>query len=42
MALYKYVTIDILKKIINGSIRFTQPGAFNDPFEMLLGQRRAA
>jgi hypothetical protein len=35
MALYKYVTIDILKRIINGSIRFAQPGAFNDPFEML-------
>ncbi len=35
MALYKYVTIDVLIKIINGSIRFTQPGAFNDPFEML-------
>lgn len=35
MALYKYVTIDTLKKIIAGSIRFTQPSAFNDPFEML-------
>lgn len=35
MDLHKYVTIDTLKKILNGSIRFTQPGAFNDPFEML-------
>jgi len=35
MALYKYLTIDTLRKVINGSIRFTQPGAFNDPFEML-------
>jgi hypothetical protein len=35
MALYKYLTIDTLKKILSGSIRFTQPGAFNDPFEML-------
>ena len=34
MHLYKYVTIDTLKKIIGGSIRFTQPGAFNDPFEL--------
>ncbi len=35
MSLYKYVSIDTLKKILNGNIRFTQPGAFNDPFEML-------
>ena len=35
MSLYKYLTIDVLKKVIGGSIRFTQPGAFNDPFEML-------
>lgn len=35
MSLYKYLTIDTLKKVIGGSIRFTQPGAFNDPFEML-------
>ena len=35
MALYKYVTTGVLKHILNGSIRFTQPGAFNDPFEML-------
>lgn len=35
MALYKYVTIEALWKIIGGTIRFTQPGAFNDPFEMV-------
>jgi hypothetical protein len=35
MALYKYVSTDVLKRILNGSIRLTQPGAFNDPFEML-------
>lgn len=35
MYLHKYVTIDILKKILGGSIRFTQPGAFNDPFELV-------
>lgn len=35
MQLFKYLTIDTLEKVISGSIRFTQPGAFNDPFEML-------
>lgn len=42
MSLYKYLSIATLKKIIgdpnqsiSGSIRFTQPGAFNDPFELL-------
>jgi len=35
MSLYKYLTIDTLKKVIAGNIRFTQPGAFNDPFELL-------
>jgi len=35
VSLYKYLTIDTLKKVISGSIRFTQPGAFNDPFELL-------
>lgn len=35
MSLYKYLSIQTLKNVINGSIRFTQPGAFNDPFEML-------
>jgi hypothetical protein len=34
MKLYKYVTLDILNKIIDGYIRFTPPGKFNDPFEM--------
>jgi hypothetical protein len=35
MGLYKYVSIDTLFKILEGSIRFTQPSAFNDPFELL-------
>ena len=35
MALYKYVKFDDLKRILNGTIRFTQPGAFNDPFELV-------
>ena len=35
MHLHKYVTIDTLKKIVRGTIRFTQPGAFNDPFELV-------
>ena len=35
MGLYKYVTASTAKKILEGSIRFTQPGAFNDPFELL-------
>jgi hypothetical protein len=34
-SLYKYVSIKGLKKILKGSIRFTQPGAFNDPFDLL-------
>lgn len=34
-ALYKYVSIKGLKRILKGSIRFTQPSAFNDPFELL-------
>jgi hypothetical protein len=33
--LYKYVSIEILEKILDGTIRFTQPSAFNDPFELL-------
>ena len=35
MTLYKYVKFDDLERILNGSVRFTQPGAFNDPFEMV-------
>ena len=35
MSLYKYVTFENLKRILKGSVRFTQPGAFNDPFEMV-------
>src|SRR5580700_5138988 len=34
-SLYKYVTIAGLRRILEGSIRFTQPSAFNDPFELL-------
>jgi hypothetical protein len=34
-SLYKYVTAATLKRIIQGSVRFTQPSAFNDPFELL-------
>ncbi|MCU6675100.1 DUF2971 domain-containing protein [Leclercia adecarboxylata] len=36
MALYKYVSANTLDFILNGSIRFTQPGGFNDPFELAL------
>ncbi|WP_345753779.1 DUF2971 domain-containing protein [Klebsiella pneumoniae] len=34
MSFFKYVSIDTLEKILAGSIRLTQPGAFNDPFEL--------
>ena len=34
MSLYKYTTYQNLIRILQGSIRFTQPGAFNDPFEI--------
>lgn len=33
--LYKYVSIAALRRILDGHIRMTQPGAFNDPFELL-------
>ncbi|HEY5209832.1 MAG TPA: hypothetical protein VIJ42_10345 [Stellaceae bacterium] len=33
--LYKYVDIAGLRRILQGSVRFTQPSAFNDPFELL-------
>lgn len=36
MAFYKYVNFEVLNYILNGSIRFTQAGAFNDPFELAL------
>ncbi|HFT3122885.1 hypothetical protein KSGM81_00653 [Klebsiella quasipneumoniae] len=36
MSFYKYVNTNALEHIINGSIRFTQPGGFNDPFELAL------
>ena len=35
MSIYKYVNFENLTKILEGSIRFTQPGALNDPFEMV-------
>jgi hypothetical protein len=34
-SIYKYVDIVGLRRILQGSIRFTQPSAFNDPFELL-------
>jgi hypothetical protein len=35
VSLYKYVDVAGLRRILDGSIRFTQPSAFNDPFELL-------
>ena len=35
MPLYKYMTFENLQNVLSGTIRFTQPGAFNDPFEMV-------
>ncbi|MGY3876522.1 DUF2971 domain-containing protein [Aeromonas enteropelogenes] len=35
MAIYKYVSFSNLKYLLDGTIRFTQPKAFNDPFELL-------
>lgn len=35
VSFYKYVKFEDLMRILGGSIRFTQPGAFNDPFEMV-------
>ena len=35
LSLYKYVSISGLRRILEGYIRFTQPSAFNDPFELL-------
>lgn len=35
MAIYKYVTASTAVRILKGSIKFTQPSAFNDPFEFL-------
>jgi hypothetical protein len=32
--LYKYVTVDRIDILKNGFIRLTQPGDFNDPFEL--------
>jgi hypothetical protein len=33
--LNKYVSISSLRRILDGTVRFTQPSAFNDPFELL-------
>lgn len=35
MPLYKYLAFDNTLRVLDGSVRFTQPGAFNDPFEMV-------
>ncbi|EOD80642.1 hypothetical protein D515_00267 [Grimontia indica] len=35
MGLYKYTTFENVKHLLDGTIRFTQPKAFNDPFELL-------
>lgn len=35
MALYKYMSFQNAMHVLKGTIRFTQPGAFNDPFEMV-------
>jgi len=32
---FKYVSVAGLRRILDGYIRFTQPSAFNDPFELL-------
>ena len=34
MSLYKYVNTARISMLDDALIRFTQPGAFNDPFEM--------
>lgn len=33
--LHKYVTVATLRRMLDGTIRMTQPSAFNDPFELL-------
>lgn len=33
--LHNYVTYEMLCHVVDGTIRFTQPSAFNDPFELL-------
>ena len=35
MPIYKYLTHENTLRVLGGSVRFTQPGAFNDPFEMV-------
>lgn len=34
MSLYKYVTLERKDILLHGQIRYSQPGSFNDPFEM--------
>lgn len=34
MILYKYLTPDRIDVLQNCMVRYTQPGAFNDPFEV--------
>ena len=34
-SLYKYVTFEGLRRMLAGTVRFTQPSGFNDPFELL-------
>ena len=35
MSLFKYLDFEGLQHVLNGNVKFAQPGAFNDPFEML-------
>lgn len=35
LSLYKYMSFSNLQFLLEGTIRFTQPKAFNDPFELL-------
>jgi len=41
MPLFKYVTLDRIDILIKQEIRYTQLGAFNDPFEMPLSLEKA-
>ena len=42
MSCYKYVVFERKDILENGQVRFTQPGALNDPFEMKLYFKKAA
>jgi hypothetical protein len=39
MSLYKYVSAGVLSHLLDGKIRFTQPSAFNDPFQYRRGRQ---